>query len=301
MLNSEGAFALRGDSGDYYCGRKVLSCDCCDGICGPKIGCNCESCQSLDQGAGTPVNDNNCSRQPYSTGSSQTIIGGWTWGEQPTQQQLRECLDTIVREQSGLVAGAAGTTLSAIRLRQRLTIMQRYLTALGRTATPSQETTSRKQTIVLPSRRPDNNPTAPGERAAMGLARVGSRAALSFAFAFLRRAWRSGEDQDLCSDLLRESLEALQALPEASLFDTDNVSKVWLEVVERATKFLRQVVAGDVSGHNGPAPPSEDRHLALALLCELSLQRANLSEVLSNVMLLINLWNSGNGPREDNR
>lgn len=27
-----------------------------------------------------------------------------------------------------------------------------------------------------------------------GLARVGSRAALSFAFAFLRRAWRSGKD-----------------------------------------------------------------------------------------------------------
>ena len=85
------------------------------------------------------------------------------------------------------------------------------------------------------------------------------------------------------------------------IFETDSVSKVWLEVVERATKFLRQVVAGDVSGHNGPVPPSDDRHLALALLCELSIQRANLSEVLSNVMLLINLWNSGNGPREDNR
>ena len=40
-----------------------------------------------------------------------------------------------------------------------------------------------------------------------GLARLGSRAALSFAFAFLRRAWRSGEDTDLCNDLLQESLE----------------------------------------------------------------------------------------------
>ena len=44
----------------------------------------------------------------------------------------------------------------------------------------------------------------------MGLARVGSRAALSFAFAFLRRAWRSGEDADLCSELLQESLDALR-------------------------------------------------------------------------------------------
>lgn len=84
----------------------------------------------------------------------------------------------------------------------------------------------------------------PAEKATMGLARVGSRAALSFAFAFLRRAWRSGEDADLCSELLQESLDALRSLPEATLFDEGSVSSVWLEVVERATKFLHSVVAG---------------------------------------------------------
>ncbi len=50
----------------------------------------------------------------------------------------------------------------------------------------------------------------------MGLARVGSRAALSFAFAFLRRAWRSGEDADLCSELLLESLDALRSVTQFS-------------------------------------------------------------------------------------
>lgn len=80
----------------------------------------------------------------------------------------------------------------------------------------------------------------------MGLARVGSRAALSFAFAFLRRAWRSGEDADLCSELLLESLEALQSLPEATLFEEGSVSGVWIEVVDRATKFLHSVVGGYV-------------------------------------------------------
>lgn len=78
----------------------------------------------------------------------------------------------------------------------------------------------------------------------MGLARVGSRAALNFSFAYLRRAWRSGEDVEFCSELLSESLEALQSLPEATLFDETNVSQVWLEVVERSAKFLRQVVTG---------------------------------------------------------
>lgn len=80
----------------------------------------------------------------------------------------------------------------------------------------------------------------------MGLARVGSRAALSFAFAFLRRAWRSGEDSDLCSELLQESLEALQSLPEATLFEESLVSSVWLEVVDRASSFLQGVVKGYV-------------------------------------------------------
>ena len=78
----------------------------------------------------------------------------------------------------------------------------------------------------------------------MSLARVGSRAALSFAFAFLRRAWRSGEDSDLCCDLLQESLDALRALPEATLYDEKSVSAVWIDTVDRATKFVRNVVEG---------------------------------------------------------
>lgn len=51
-----------------------------------------------------------------------------------------------------------------------------------------------------------------------------------------------GDDADLCSELLQESLDALRALPEATLFDEGTVSSVWLEVVERATKFLRSVI-----------------------------------------------------------
>lgn len=53
-----------------------------------------------------------------------------------------------------------------------------------------------------------------------------------------------GEDADLCSEVLEESLDALRSLPEATLFEESNVSPVWLEVVERSSKFLRQVVLG---------------------------------------------------------
>ncbi len=82
------------------------------------------------------------------------------------------------------------------------------------------------------------------EKATTSLARVGARTALSFAFAFLRRAWRSGEDSDLCSELLHDAKEALRSLPEATLFDECSMSNVWIEVVEKATDFLKSVVVG---------------------------------------------------------
>ena len=212
---------MKGETGHYYCGQAVLGCPCCDGICGPNHGCNCLPCQALDLAG---------NKSSPTLPSSQATISSWTWAEQPPRAALASVLAAIVREQGELVGSAAGTTLSSMRLRQRLTVTQRYLTALGRTAQPAQQQERLVPVVAVVEEREDRRP--PGERAAMGLARVGSRAALSFAFAFLRRAWRSGEDQDLCSDLLSESLEALQALPEASLFDSKAVSAVWLEVVE---------------------------------------------------------------------
>lgn len=74
------------------------------------------------------------------------------------------------------------------------------------------------------------SPGRDSERATLGLARVCTRAALNFSFFFLRRAWRSGEDTEMCSELLCEALESLQDLPEALLFDTTQVSEnvMWL-------------------------------------------------------------------------
>lgn len=128
------------------------------------------------------------------------------------------------------------------------------------------------------------------EKATFGLARVGTRAALNFSFAFLRRAWRSGEDTELCSELLSEALEALQGLPEASLFDSTQVSSLWLEVLERSIKFLRQVVNNDLVTTGRCSVPRSDRHIALSLLLELEAQKGTLSASLEAILLLMNLW-----------
>lgn len=87
---------------------------------------------------------------------------------------------------------------------------------------------------------PETKSTAATE----GLAKVGVRAALSFAFAFLKRAWRSGEDSDLCTEVLQEAYEILHGLPVALLFDSTSVSSVWLDVVDRSMLFLSEVCRG---------------------------------------------------------
>lgn len=51
----------------------------------------------------------------------------------PDASELKECLSVLVKEQHALAVRAATTTLSALRLKQRLVILERYFIALSRT------------------------------------------------------------------------------------------------------------------------------------------------------------------------
>lgn len=84
------------------------------------------------------------------------------------------------------------------------------------------------------------------EDPARGLALVGCRAALNLGFAVLRRSWRNGEDEDLCTGILKETLEALRLQPVACAFDETSISPIWLETVEKSEKFLKSVANGSV-------------------------------------------------------
>ncbi|XP_076284957.1 E3 ubiquitin-protein ligase HERC2 isoform X1 [Lasioglossum baleicum] len=291
LINSAGITARKGETGHYYCNMRVLSCLCCDGICGPQHGCNCGPCQKLDEEEASRAN-----AFAEKTTPARRTMDSWLWGPQPSLSDLTECIDLLIKEQRKLCHEVANSTLSSTRLKQRLVVARRYLMALVR-----HKPHETKDIPMAPK------PAAklqkmirPNEKATLGLARVGSRAALNFSFAYLRRAWRSGEDIEFCSELLSESLEALQSLPEATLFDETNVSQVWLEVVERSAKFLRQVVTGDIiSGRSWCPIPLTDQHTALCLLLELVTQRATLSSLLDSVCLLLHL--SGKHKHQDNR
>jgi hypothetical protein len=253
--------------------------------------------------------------------SAKKVMATWNWGHEPDERALRECAKAIVKEQGVVCADAANTTLFSARIRRRLIMLKRHVKEARRAQREAREKKAKMAEVAdeekdigekrrggdtkqMKSKRKAVAAVAAahassGQRATQGLARLGSRAALSFAFAFLRRAWRSGEDGDLCSDLLEESLDALLTLPEASMFHAESFSGVWMEVVERTSKFLRSVVTGE----SGIADvPKHDRHLALNLLFEFSVQKGTLSEMLDTVMLLFHIWHRERGLHEaDNR
>ncbi|XP_015113813.1 E3 ubiquitin-protein ligase HERC2 [Diachasma alloeum] len=317
LINAAGVISRKGDSGHYYCNLRVLSCLCCDGICGPQSGCNCGPCQKLDEEEAA-LDEEMAAALVRATEKSfplaHTTMDSWLWSTKPSRSDWEASTEALIRDQTVLCNEVANSTLSATRLRQRLVIARRYFTALSRhkpqeEKKPLTNIDTALSTSCKPSSaslKPPKLSVKPSERAAVGLARVGTRAALNFSFAYLRRAWRSGEDVEFCSEILSDSLETLQSLPEATLFEENNVSQVWLEVVEKSAKFLRQVVTGDVAQLTatttatpwGPVPVS-DQHTALCLLLELVAQRATLSSLLDSVILLLHL--SEKTINQDNR
>lgn len=84
VINAIGRDSYPRSDGKYYCGRKVLSCSCCEGVCGPNSSCVCDACQiipgSLElaediQNHHEKVNDN--------TSTSESYFESWMWGPIP--------------------------------------------------------------------------------------------------------------------------------------------------------------------------------------------------------------------------
>lgn len=72
-----------GESGHYYCGMRVLTCACCDGLCGPQMGCNCSPCQRLDQDETKRAEI--FGRFQKTLPQFKPQLESWTWGPQPSK------------------------------------------------------------------------------------------------------------------------------------------------------------------------------------------------------------------------
>ncbi|XP_017066913.1 probable E3 ubiquitin-protein ligase HERC2 [Drosophila eugracilis] len=311
LLNAYGQLSYLGDDGKHYCGAQQLKCSCCQPeYCGPLSACNCDGCRSLDSDTAIKKLTTQAAAQQAAQLSQATdmVLSGWLWSQPPSQQARLDCQRSMISELQELALRAAGNCLSAQHLRQQLFVYERYFVALKRERERERQPTTNTQAVVNASTTiaaatnvaVESQPAEQLEHGAVGLARVATRTALNFSFAFLRRAWRSGEDTEMCSELLSEALASLQELPEATLFEAAVVSSLWLEVMERSIKFLRLVALGDPMGGRCTAPLN-DRHTALCLLLELGVQKGTLAATLECIVLLLMLWEkdrAGNDNRD---
>jgi E3 ubiquitin-protein ligase HERC2 len=190
-----------------------------------------------------------------------------------------------------------------------LKIYERYFTALAREKSKKHTKNNRESLLIEEDKNVKHDEIVnetkltKSEKAKLELAKIGSRTALNFFFSSLKHAWRSG-NTELCSELLSDSLEAIQlSLEPGALFDTSSLSSLWLEAIEKSIKFLKQIVINDISAENESGNsqiPKADRNISLNLLLELELQKGSLSGSLEGVLLLLTISDI-NRRNNDNR
>ncbi|XP_049884481.1 probable E3 ubiquitin-protein ligase HERC2 isoform X2 [Pectinophora gossypiella] len=308
LVNGAGVTAKLGDSGKYYCGLRILTCTCCDGLCGPHSGCACAPCSALSAEEELRVS---IQSKLVAPSPSVQVIDDLKWKQDPGPECLQSLLEALVWEQRVRAINTAVSCPYISQIRRLIVLCNRHLVAVIRDQNNHREvkrikvekkpahgvsnralsTLNKPIELSTESQEDSEEPTDDSE-SALGLARVGARAALRLALSLVRRAWRCGEDADVCSALLRDALDAVRALPDAALFagagaaqQAPRSQKIWAEVVDSAAKFLHQVVAGEV----GCNVPLGDWRTSLCVWVELCARRAELPALLKAADVLVTL------------
>ena len=124
-INSDGFLSNRADNGKFYCGQPVLSCECCDIICGPCQGCNCDSCQALQTYETEKDKDKrDCPPLLHPPKS-------WFWKEEISKEHLEQYLFSLEVNQKNIIHEAMKSVKSFGRLSKRMAVLGRHLAALS--------------------------------------------------------------------------------------------------------------------------------------------------------------------------
>ncbi|KAG6461484.1 hypothetical protein O3G_MSEX012658 [Manduca sexta] len=313
LVNGAGVTAKLGDSGKYYCGLRILTCTCCDGLCGPHSGCACVPCTALSLEEEHRIAIQSKLVTPP---SSLHVVDDLKWKQDPGPECLQSLMESLIWEQRVRAINTAVSCPFISQIRRLILLCNRHLVAVIRDQSQNKEVkrvrlekkpphgvSNRALSNVVSAlnnsvdinteSQEDTEEHNDDSESALGLARVGARAALRLALSLVRRAWRCGEDADVCSALLKDALDAVRALPDAALFagaggvaaQAPRSQKIWAEVVDSAAKFLHQVVAGEV----GCNVPLGDWRTSLCVWVELCARRAELPALLKAADVLVTL------------
>ena len=124
-INSDGFLSQHAENGRYYCGQPVLSCECCDSVCGPTQGCNCDSCKATQKHQMEKDKDKrNCPPLLHPPKS-------WFWKEEITREHLEQYLFSLEVNQRNVIHEAMKSVKSFGRLNKRMIVLGRHLAAIS--------------------------------------------------------------------------------------------------------------------------------------------------------------------------
>ena len=113
------------ENGKYYCGQPVLSCECCDIVCGPTQGCNCDSCRAIQKHELERDKDRrDCPPLLHPPKS-------WFWKEEITKEHLEQYLFSLEVNQRNIIHEAMKSVKSFGRLNKRMSVLGRHLAAIS--------------------------------------------------------------------------------------------------------------------------------------------------------------------------
>lgn len=125
FLNRDGFATHIGANGHYYCGQPVLDCNCCNGICGPSYGCNCSSCQEIEEDLKENTNASN-----YSLPKEQ--LESWAWGNPATISDLRIFAKLISHKQLAFFKHFVDSEVATKYFKTNLYVFARFLAAYSK-------------------------------------------------------------------------------------------------------------------------------------------------------------------------
>ncbi|XP_050428032.1 E3 ubiquitin-protein ligase HERC2 [Adelges cooleyi] len=264
-------------TGNHYIRLWAPNCLCNDKV--DKV-CNCITCKSYD------INE---------ICNSKHIFDSIVWKSNCSKDDIISLISSFAAEQEKLCEDICYSTLFFNRTQLRIAIASRYFGAFYRSSHHQHST--KAQTSLAPTENFSSVPKTINESIIDEgkdsiFAKIGTQTALNFSFGFLVSTWQSGYNSDLCTQMLKESLTALQCVPEEFLLDEYNIPMFWIETLERSSKFLFQVVSGNIIVSDKESIdkiPNIDRQIALCLLLELGLQKKSLSQLLQCVLMFFEL------------
>lgn len=126
FLNRNGIASHQSANGHFYCGQAAISCQCCNGVCGPSHGCNCVSCQEIEE----ELKENKDAKSVLSVIDH---TEAWAWGKIPTIAELKNFTKLVAHKQLMVFKSSTDSLLFLQRLKARIYVYARFLSAYSKT------------------------------------------------------------------------------------------------------------------------------------------------------------------------